>query len=678
MPIALKNDRNTTIMDKEIKADISPPLPLPIHFDLLPSILPGRTLCPVFYVLIDTIPIYLTLDPSNRPHLSLLPLFLTLNLTSSPLSILSTLHLKPNSPILDPGTEKDYSLTLNGIAPFKDIWVPINLAKKICENLNVNRLFWDDNDLSKGLLSVLMNEIQSWDDGLAIGHNWLPPSAQLPKSAYSLSTLLATPLAGLDVIQDNRYITTPLDEDTRSHIRRSAQAGNPSRIREGKWAEAWDGILTSSDLAWKEFLLYPSIPPTIDKPSHVPLSHPKDSDIFHAILPVLSTLINPQSALPSYPFTLTDLQVLFDLSPLPSIPQGGLTSIVSSFLITNKDKKNIQKLEEKEYKARLGICLNDFVGGILFSSFSSQFLDHLDLDLEHDRGRRHSRTSSNRSDEKGVYVFVEKPDNLDYSINTHHHHHHRSSSKSKKKHQAKDEKESPDKSKNKPHNTPKPQSQEQKLPHHNWLKTIEKVRNFSPDSANERPSKNTKPVSRPSSKAEKARPRDPVGPPSTAVSKEGIKISEYGHENEQEEEYKKPEMKAKARDEEKGGQEERTSDSASSSRINRKQDRHRTDGNGLSPDRVHHAHSESPFESSESESESESTITSPPNQSKTKAPPQYGVVQTIDQFPLGNWTLGKSKHYSTFLSEHKDGWQPYRLLFFAILLGYLLGYCQIF
>jgi hypothetical protein len=77
-----------------------------------------------------------------------------------PLHILTSLRL----------TSNDYSLHLDGVAPFVDLWIPFDLAKRMCEKLGVSRLFWDEADETKGLLSETAKEAVSWDEGNTIGY----------------------------------------------------------------------------------------------------------------------------------------------------------------------------------------------------------------------------------------------------------------------------------------------------------------------------------------------------------------------------------------------------------------------------------------------------------------------------------------------------------------------------
>ncbi|WWD17696.1 hypothetical protein CI109_102137 [Kwoniella shandongensis] len=387
MPVASTSTATATATAPRI----SPPLPLPIHFALLPSLLPTRNLSPLLYVLINNIPIYLTLDPSHAPHFSLLPLFLALN-PCSPLTILSSLQLRPN----------EYTLTLGGVVPFVDIWVQREVGKRVCEKLGVGRLFFeeDGNDgqpmrskgrgngqstrkgKGKGLLGDMVAEALSWDEGGSIGHNWIPASAQIPSSIYSLSTLLSTPFSTISLIEDGRYITTSIDVDTRARMIREAQFGDPSKIREGDWGDGWEKIIRLSDLAWKRFLLHPSKPPInpsvnrshshthIPKHSHK-LATMTETDLIHSLLPTIPTIIQPQSPSLSFPFALTDLERLLTHPTSDTPPRTTLISLLLSFLPTWKSSNALDDEKRLQYEARMGLSLAELLGGILVSSWSA-------------------------------------------------------------------------------------------------------------------------------------------------------------------------------------------------------------------------------------------------------------------------------------------------------------------
>jgi len=87
-------------------------------------------------------------------------LLLSLKPPIPPLHLLTSLRLTP----------ADYSLDLDGTAPFVDLWVPFGQARKICDKLGVLRLFHDDKNGRQGLLSDMAKDAVSWDEGNAIGH----------------------------------------------------------------------------------------------------------------------------------------------------------------------------------------------------------------------------------------------------------------------------------------------------------------------------------------------------------------------------------------------------------------------------------------------------------------------------------------------------------------------------
>ena len=67
-------------------------------------------------------------------------------------------------------TNRDYSIDLDGAAPYPDLWVPWSVARRICDRLGVSKLFWDENDGERGLLSEAVKDAVSWDEGVTIGH----------------------------------------------------------------------------------------------------------------------------------------------------------------------------------------------------------------------------------------------------------------------------------------------------------------------------------------------------------------------------------------------------------------------------------------------------------------------------------------------------------------------------
>lgn len=89
----------------------------------------------------------------------MLPLLLALQ-PIPPIHILTSLHLSP----------LEYTLTLDGLTPFVDLWLPFDVARRVVGVLGCARLFWDDKDAERGLLGMGSRDSVSWDEGGAIGH----------------------------------------------------------------------------------------------------------------------------------------------------------------------------------------------------------------------------------------------------------------------------------------------------------------------------------------------------------------------------------------------------------------------------------------------------------------------------------------------------------------------------
>jgi hypothetical protein len=82
------------------------------------------------------------------------------------------LALSPTSPIhilrlFPPG---QYDLTLHGLAPWTDIWVPLPLAREVCGLLGVGGLFWDEKQAGRGLLAERAGEAVSWEEDGMVCH----------------------------------------------------------------------------------------------------------------------------------------------------------------------------------------------------------------------------------------------------------------------------------------------------------------------------------------------------------------------------------------------------------------------------------------------------------------------------------------------------------------------------
>lgn len=84
--------------------------------------------------------------------MSFLPIILALRIAYTPLSLLVEYGLTPNQ----------YSLDVDGVAPWADLWVPLDTARKIIRDIGASRLFWDDR--GRGLLGKVGDAV-SWEEG---------------------------------------------------------------------------------------------------------------------------------------------------------------------------------------------------------------------------------------------------------------------------------------------------------------------------------------------------------------------------------------------------------------------------------------------------------------------------------------------------------------------------------
>ncbi|KAK4684345.1 hypothetical protein P7C73_g5837, partial [Tremellales sp. Uapishka_1] len=337
-------------MSTSPRPPISPPLPLPIQFGLLPSLLPTRTLTPTLFCNINGLQIHLTLSPSHPPHLSLLPLLLALH-PIPPIHILTHLHLQPS----------DISLDLNGIAPWVDLWVPWETAKRVCADLGVGVLFWLEGDRAKGLLGDQTRDAISWDENDGICHNWLPPTSHLPSSAYSLHSLLSIPFPSISILPDERITSTPLDRSTRARLIAKADYGNPAGLGDEHWPESWASLVKLSVLAWEDFLRYPSRPPPTRVQASIKSHEPSIPALLHTLLPTLPQLLTT-SPKPSYSPSLPDLERLLRSSSGPPPSTGLFQSFTSLIASTSKNGVSRQDFRARELNARLTLGMVELIG----------------------------------------------------------------------------------------------------------------------------------------------------------------------------------------------------------------------------------------------------------------------------------------------------------------------------
>lgn len=106
----------------------------------------------------------MTICPSHAPHVSLLPILLALRAPATPLGVLIEYGL----------SSAEYSLDIDGVAPWPDFWVPLDTARPIIQNLGAARLFWDVGAKagSKGMLGNVADAV-SWQEGDGWYHKYV-------------------------------------------------------------------------------------------------------------------------------------------------------------------------------------------------------------------------------------------------------------------------------------------------------------------------------------------------------------------------------------------------------------------------------------------------------------------------------------------------------------------------
>ncbi|WVF70298.1 hypothetical protein IAT40_005087 [Kwoniella sp. CBS 6097] len=650
---------------KSRKVHITPPLPLPTHFTVLPSLYPNKPLSPVLYVLINDIPIYLTLDPSHPPHLSLLPLFMALSPTS-PLQILASLRLAP----------EHYSLTMDGIAPYVDFWAPLSLAREVCAQLDVGKLFWDEDDPFRGLLGLGVDDAMSWDDGEGIGHNWLPPTSQLPRSAYSLASLMSTPITGTSIIQDNRFITTPLDHHIRTELTSQSTNNDHSKIRDGKWAEAWDDLLILTDAAWREYLAHPSTPPSSHlspRTSLQKLERGRGSELLYSLLPQLPALLH-SSQKPTYSFSLLDLHRLLRSTSVPmsqlakspkafdlSSPHRIIMSVISYVLQyrradtweQDREKEERRMLDEMRYKARMGLSLAEHLGGVMMSGFLATHIVERKKKGEKRMKEQRKEREEKEGKSTGMYIWIERVEALET-----------------------------EKAKSTAHELSGLDDEEKKDDWSDMIHSLESRRGGSPPAGppSPRPHESVPPPLKqlprlsPSSRSRVLRDRhqDQMDP--------DLHIQhEYDHSiasrpGRQMTELPTPPQSPKVHTRQLMAPFSARPDHHSSSRS-RSHSHSRSSSRARSRDFSYDSSSSSNWTEPDIDNRHQTKPRRNSHRSWTGARPQPNP-QPLDK--ITQFQLGDLSDTTIMLSENGNGWQGYRMLGWSILLGLLLGYFQLF
>jgi len=154
--------------------------------------------------------VFLIISPTLEPQLSFLSLILALKpeKIASPLAL--GIWLNPASETFNP--------TLDGLAPWSDLWIPLPLARVIVRDIGVDRLFWDRR--GRGLLGDVDDAV-SWEEDGGWSHkyvfffkskptlmdSWLPAKSHLPTSSYSFDNLITTKWPSIEIIPDQRCVS---------------------------------------------------------------------------------------------------------------------------------------------------------------------------------------------------------------------------------------------------------------------------------------------------------------------------------------------------------------------------------------------------------------------------------------------------------------------------------------
>jgi hypothetical protein len=67
-------------------------------------------------------------------------------------------------------TPNTFNSTLNGLAPWSDIWIPLTLARVIVRDIGAERLFWDKK--GRGLLGDVDDAV-SWEEDGGWSHKYV-------------------------------------------------------------------------------------------------------------------------------------------------------------------------------------------------------------------------------------------------------------------------------------------------------------------------------------------------------------------------------------------------------------------------------------------------------------------------------------------------------------------------
>ncbi|SGY26250.1 BQ5605_C018g08712 [Microbotryum silenes-dioicae] len=180
---------------------------------------------------LTSVEVYRILDPGNKePFVSLSRIFLACQI--SPIEGLMRFKLvRPT----------DYDSSLGGIAPFRDIWVPLKLAASIANELHVA-------DELSALLEWSTRKaftVEDKEEG-GIVHNWKISSDRIDPVHYSTSTMLSTRFPRVHLLPSGNQVRTLMPS--------SLPYKAPPGAFPSSFDELWSHTVTWSIQLYEEYL----------------------------------------------------------------------------------------------------------------------------------------------------------------------------------------------------------------------------------------------------------------------------------------------------------------------------------------------------------------------------------------------------------------------------------------
>ncbi|GAA5820992.1 hypothetical protein JCM10212_006411 [Sporobolomyces blumeae] len=195
----------------------------------------------------QTLSVWRILDPELRePFVSLGRLFLASGLTP----IEGLLRFEVEKPT--------YDCTLGGIAPFYDVWVPLETARAVARDLG--RL-----DELAGLLDWDSRKAWTVDDKEegSLVHNWKIASDRIPPASYSTERMLSTSFPRINLLPSGSQVRTLLPPASSFPSQPSASTSDPSKTSTS-YDFLWSRLMEWTTLEYETWLECPEPEATLD------------------------------------------------------------------------------------------------------------------------------------------------------------------------------------------------------------------------------------------------------------------------------------------------------------------------------------------------------------------------------------------------------------------------------